>query len=122
MLRTSGMSFVTIHNFSSGLPKHSVLMFLTSSMVYSFCSLHFSFSFKKSRMTKYKLHMSSLLDKSYYDSYLTDATYQLICLTILLCAFKDANDTVPLKSAFFLCATGFKCSSRCFFASPKSTI
>jgi len=42
--------------------------------------------------------------------------------TTLLCAFKDAKDTVPRKSAFLRCATGTPLSSRCFFDSPKSTM
>lgn len=43
-------------------------------------------------------------------------------LTILLWALREANETVPLKSAFFLWATGFENSSKCFLASPKSTM
>lgn len=41
---------------------------------------------------------------------------------MLLCAFKEAKDTVPLKSAFFLWGTGLPLSSKCFFAKPKSTM
>ena len=41
---------------------------------------------------------------------------------MLLCALSEAKDTVPLKSAFFRCGTGFYFSSKCFLASPKSTM
>jgi hypothetical protein len=44
-------------------------------------------------------------------------------LTTLLCAFSEANDTVPRKSAFFLAGTGcLRSSIKCLFARPKSTI
>lgn len=41
--------------------------------------------------------------------------------TMLLCALREAKDTVPLKSAFLRGGTGTP-FSRCFFASPKSTM
>ena len=115
MCLTSWISLVAIQSFSSGLLKHSVFMFFTSSMVYSFCSRHINFSFKKSNMTKYRLQRSSLLERSYVHNENTQ-------LTILLWAFSEAKDTVPLKSAFFLWGTGYLVSSRCFFAKPKSTM
>ena len=42
--------------------------------------------------------------------------------TTLLCAFSEAKDTVPRKSAFLRYATGTPLSSKCFFESPKSTM
>jgi len=58
---------------------------------------------------------------AWQDPNLTSIYYEF--LTTLLCAFRDANDTVPLKSAFFLVCTGVLQSSiKCLFASPKSTI
>jgi hypothetical protein len=109
------MSLVTIQSFYSGLLKQSVLICFTSSMVSSFSSRHLSFSFKKSRITKYRDQRSSLLDKSYF-------SYKRIEVTILLWALSEAKETVPLKSAFFLYGTGFLDSSKCFLAKPKSTI
>ena len=93
------------HSLRLGLLRHFVLMSLTYTIVKSLYSLHSSFSFKKSSIVKYRLHMSSRRAKS-----------------ILLWAFRLANDTVPLKSAFFLLATGWLSESKCFLARPKSTM
>ena len=105
MFFTSYRFLVLCQRYLSGFLRHLVLISFTSSMVYSFTSLHTSFSSRKSRITKYRLQRSSLRERS-----------------ILLCAFKLAKLTVPLKSAFFLYLTGFLLLSRCCLASPKSTI
>lgn len=117
-MRTSGIRLVgPLQSFSSGFcMMHWVLMSRTSSIEYDasspgatlsfFYSLHRSFSLRKSRITKYKLQRSSLLDRS-----------------TLLWALREAKETVPRKSAFFLGGTGFfRSSLRWRLASPKSTM